>query len=269
MLMFMCVVYVCLLSMSVCPLCLSVLCCLSVSIFSLPCRFIAINYMPICSLTSVSMLPVCSSDLWSLLFLVIGWLQNRCSNVFVVFPFPIHVYAVIEADQISHIQSRVDRRGLTNQANVHNPYVKKSFKTQRGKILAFITCLFFWLVVSPVSGYNVFVVVFLFFPQPLKYIIHVYAVIETDQISHIQSMVDRRGLTNQFIPLYVKKSFKTQRGRISIDPAILAAIGHRFIAKTNKWKYWRAGLRQRTWRPETRYFFWGGGGGVWVAGKGP
>ena len=28
--------------------------------------------------------------------------------------------------------------------------------------------------------------------------------------------------------------FKTQRGRIPIDPAILAAIGHRFIAKTNK-----------------------------------
>ena len=31
-----------------------------------------------------------------------------------------------------------------------------------------------------------------------------------------------------FIPLYVKKSFKAQHGRITIDPAILAAIGHRF-----------------------------------------
>ena len=30
---------------------------------------------------------------------------------------------------------------------------------------------------------------------------------------------------------YVKKSFKAQHGRIPIDPASLAAIGHRFIAK--------------------------------------
>ena len=30
---------------------------------------------------------------------------------------------------------------------------------------------------------------------------------------------------------YVKKSFKAQHGRIPIDPAILAAIGHRFVAK--------------------------------------
>ena len=33
-----------------------------------------------------------------------------------------------------------------------------------------------------------------------------------------------------FIP-HVKKSFKAQHGRIPIDPAILAAVGHRFIAK--------------------------------------
>ena len=30
---------------------------------------------------------------------------------------------------------------------------------------------------------------------------------------------------------YVKMSFKTQHGRIPIDPAIVAAIGHRFTAK--------------------------------------
>ena len=30
------------------------------------------------------------------------------------------------------------------------------------------------------------------------------------------------------------KSFETQCGRIPIDPAILAAIGHRFVAKQNK-----------------------------------
>ena len=35
-----------------------------------------------------------------------------------------------------------------------------------------------------------------------------------------------------FIPVDVKKTFKTQYGRIPTDPAILAAIGHRFIAKT-------------------------------------
>ena len=30
--------------------------------------------------------------------------------------------------------------------------------------------------------------------------------------------------------------FKTQHGRIQIDPAIFAAIGHRFIAKKKKTK---------------------------------
>ena len=55
-----------------------------------------------------------------------------------------------------------------------------------------------------------------------------------DQISHIQSMVAKRGLTNQenvHTP-DMKKSFKAQHGRIPIDPASLAAIGHRFIATT-------------------------------------
>ena len=33
--------------------------------------------------------------------------------------------------------------------------------------------------------------------------------------------------------MYVKKSFKTQHSRIPIDPAILAAIRHRFIANKN------------------------------------
>ena len=37
-----------------------------------------------------------------------------------------------------------------------------------------------------------------------------------DQISRIQSMVAKRGLTNRANP-YVKKSFKTQHGRIPID----------------------------------------------------
>ena len=46
-------------------------------------------------------------------------------------------------------------------------------------------------------------------------------------------MVAKRGLTNRAkcsYP-YVKKLFKTQRGRIPINPVILAAIEHRFIAK--------------------------------------
>ena len=58
--------------------------------------------------------------------------------------------------------------------------------------------------------------------------------LEPDQISHTQSMVAKRGLTNRanVHTHYVKKLFKTQHGGIAIDPAILAAIGHRFIART-------------------------------------
>ena len=54
-----------------------------------------------------------------------------------------------------------------------------------------------------------------------------------------------------FIPLCEKKSFKTQHGRNPIDPAILAAIRHRFIAKRENLK----GRRAR--RPETGNFFGG------------
>ena len=38
------------------------------------------------------------------------------------------------------------------------------------------------------------------------------------------------------INIDLKKSFEIQHGRIAIDPAILAAIGHRFIAKKKKTK---------------------------------
>ena len=51
-------------------------------------------------------------------------------------------------------------------------------------------------------------------------------------------MVAKRGRTNRanvHTP-DVKKSFKTQHGRIPINPATLAAIGHRFIAKKNNSK---------------------------------
>ena len=53
--------------------------------------------------------------------------------------------------------------------------------------------------------------------------------LEPDQISHTQSMVAKKS-GKRSCP-YVKKLFETQHGRIPIDPAILAAIGHRFIAK--------------------------------------
>ena len=62
--------------------------------------------------------------------------------------------------------------------------------------------------------------------------------LEPDQIPHTQSMVAKRGLTNRATvhTPFVRKSSKTQRGRIPIDPAGLAAIGHRFIAKKSKQK---------------------------------
>ena len=56
--------------------------------------------------------------------------------------------------------------------------------------------------------------------------------LEPDQIFCTQTMVAYRGLANRandHTP-YVKKLFKSQHGRIPIDPAILAAIGHRFTA---------------------------------------
>ena len=57
--------------------------------------------------------------------------------------------------------------------------------------------------------------------------------IRGDQISHRQSMVAKRRLTNQ-ANVHTPMSFKAQLGRIPIDPAVLAAIGHRFIATKNK-----------------------------------
>ena len=52
--------------------------------------------------------------------------------------------------------------------------------------------------------------------------------LEPDQVSHTQSMAAKTGLANWanvHTPM-LKKSFK-----IPIDPAILASIRHRFIAK--------------------------------------
>ena len=58
--------------------------------------------------------------------------------------------------------------------------------------------------------------------------------LEPDQISHTQSMVANRGLTNRanvHTPMW-----KIQYGRIPVDPAVLAAIGHRLIAPSQKKK---------------------------------
>ena len=54
--------------------------------------------------------------------------------------------------------------------------------------------------------------------------------LEPDKISHIT----KRGKLGKRSYPYVKQSFKTQRSRLPIDPAILAAIGHRFIAAPQK-----------------------------------
>ena len=48
-------------------------------------------------------------------------------------------------------------------------------------------------------------------------------------------MVAKRSLTNR-ANLHTPMSFKAQHSRIPIDPAILAAIGHHFIAKKGKLK---------------------------------
>ena len=40
---------------------------------------------------------------------------------------------LLEPDQISHTQSLVAKRGLTNQANVHTPVCKSCLKTQHGR----------------------------------------------------------------------------------------------------------------------------------------
>ena len=64
--------------------------------------------------------------------------------------------------------------------------------------------------------------------------------LEPEHISRTKSMVPKRGLTNRanvHTPIDVKTLFKTRCSRIPIDPAILAAIGHCFIAKKEEENY--------------------------------
>ena len=64
-----------------------------------------------------------------------------------------------------------------------------------------------------------------------KYLIHVR--IHLSRISPYKVYWLREVHKKSSYP-YVKKLFKTQHGRIPIDPAILAAIGHRFIHVATK-----------------------------------
>ena len=78
-------------------------------------------------------------------------------------------------------------------------------------------------------------------------------------------MVAKKRLPKHSYP-YVKKLFKTQHGRTPINLAILAAIGHRFIAKTKR-------KCRLSWgeRPQTGdyfyLFFLGGRGALQITTK--
>ena len=65
-----------------------------------------------------------------------------------------------------------------------------------------------------------------------KYLIHVYLGTKFP-VHKVWWLREASQIGQTFIP-FVKKSFKTQHGRIPIDPAMLAAIGHRFIAPNKK-----------------------------------
>ena len=74
-------------------------------------------------------------------------------------------------------------------------------------------------------------VIFLFLPT--KYAIHRFAVIGTKLTFPYTKYggSERPYKSGKRSYPCVKKSFKTQHSRILINPAILATIGHRFIAK--------------------------------------
>ena len=125
-----------------------------------------------------------------------------------------------------------------------------------------------FLVISRLQnwcGYALFFFLIFFFCQPVKYMSVIHGYWKQTKFPHTQSMVAKRGHTNRANTctpieyMYVNKSFKShsQHGRIPINPAILAAIGHRFIAKEMiiKIKTPTCGSRQRVRRPETRDVF--------------
>ena len=64
-------------------------------------------------------------------------------------------------------------------------------------------------------------------------------------------------IRHTFIPFYVKMSFKAQHGRIPIDPAVLAGIGHRFLAKKKELKILMRGSEATRAETRNRRLFWG------------
>ena len=84
------------------------------------------------------------------------------------------------------------------------------------------------------------------FCQPVKYVIHVYMVIGTRPncpIHKVWWLRDTSQIGQTFIPLCKKKSFKIQHGRIPINPAVLAATGHRFYSNNKNQKIKNADAR--------------------------
>ena len=82
----------------------------------------------------------------------------------------------------------------------------------------------------------VFFVCFCFASRDTWYTVHAEVIFPI-----IQSMVAKRGLTN-------RTNVHTQHGKNLIDPAILAAIGHRFIDEQKR--------KLKLLRPETGLFVW-------------
>ena len=100
-----------------------------------------------------------------------------------------------------------------------------------------------------------FLVIFLFSNREIRDGIH------ANQISHkvlnkVWWIREASQIGQTVIPLCQKKFFKTQHGRIPIDPAIFAAIGHRFIAEKGNYKI--PTHRSEVMKQETFFFVMNG-----------
>ena len=120
----------------------------------------------------------------------------------------------------------------------------------------------FWSSVGfKIGAVTLFFFFFFFFFSPLSVIFFLPAgkyVIHGDQISHLQSMVAKRGLTNRanvYTPMW-KCRLKHSTAEFQWIQQIFAAIGHRFIANKKKIK----NTDERVWgdacgdqKPETSF----------------
>ena len=75
-------------------------------------------------------------------------LQNRCGDAF-FFSTGKYGHTCTRRDQISHVQSTVAKRGLTNRANVHTPMWKSRLKHSAAE---FQLIQQFWLQLDIVSS---------------------------------------------------------------------------------------------------------------------